>query len=821
MADKDVINLDEANSNIPKKNKFKGIFVKIPAFLNKVKPKFSSIFGGAFSKARKIFHIFFSKLPILKEKLRNKKILYFALAVIGILFIAWIIFLLTNKDESLEEIYKPKEVTITSQSNITNVTKIKPIQKQELQDLITKAAILYNSGQILGALDIYTNISIFSSSIANFNLGVAKLNTNYYKDSIIAFNDTINSGENVAAAAINAAVAAYKLNDIKMYDYYINLASGTMIDWYNSPLYSYLYSLVNYYSMNYFNMLSSLKNTTSNYYEKENANLLSKIYLNFNDDYNALKTLLDVQDVNNSFTIGLLQARMGEYDLAYDRIDNYLRNTTLDNPQAQMALALIELKRSNFIQSANIYDSLMQKYDMKDLNKIYPIKIKLQDSLFDVNIIQKNFWNRSTTQNLMFSYKILFYFAPFRVFDVEETISSIRDGGLKLKMNNIEEANNTLLSSVMLSRINSNITQGLKEILNYDINGALRIMKQASLSYPNHQVLQYNLGLIYAQLNDFDNARKHFLKAYHLDENDILSGIFALMCSDLTNIDRGRILNDITSSFEYINFSSDTQKEFYRSLLNFVNGNILDDMLWFSQNDKQNVITNPMMSALNALYSVGTRDKSTIVNAFNGLNKASNYDMVAMILSKIANHYNEDIKSFSLNLFDFFKNDLKKLDLVYTGPSLARQIYVYMAFLVGANSYVDEILTNKLLNSQGDVSGILQALALNSIYLNDFERAFVYYNSLIDDYKLTTSENYFLAAVSAIGSNHYDNAVALIQLSRMNSNTNLEARYALGLLHQTIGNLNLASLQFHQIHKEGFKSDFFDFEIDTSKILEE
>ena len=101
-------------------------------------------------------------------------------------------------------------------------------------------------------------------------------------------------------------------------------------------------------------------------------------------------------------------------------------------------------------------------------------------------------------------------------------------------------------------------------------------------------------------------------------------------------------------------------------------------------------------------------------------------------------------RTFSLNLFDFFKNDLKNLELVYTGPSLARQIYIYMAFLVGANSYVDEILNDRLLNSQGDVSGILQALALNAIYLLDFERAFAYYNELIDAYKVQKLRDLFL-----------------------------------------------------------------------------
>lgn len=803
----DVIHLDEAKQQSSFKSKIKAALSSIKSLFSSLKDKLA-LSKGIVSKIPKV--------DINKEKLKDKKIL-FPLIGGGILFLILIIWLLMPEEEKpLEVVYQPKVVQ-TPAPSFNASTTLKPMAKSELQDLITKASVLYNSGQIAEALDVYSNISVFSQSFANFNLGVAKLNLKQYKESMNAFNNVISSGENVAAAAINAGVAAYKNNDMKMYDYYINLAKGTMIDWYDKPLYSYLYSLTNFYSMNYFAMLSSLNNTTSSHYPTQNANLLAKIYLNFNDDYNALKALLDSNDGANNLAIALLYARMGEYDLASERL-NSLIGDEASNPQAQMALALVNLKRSQFMQSANIYDNLRKNYDAKELSSYYPIKVKLQDSLFDINIIQKNFWKRTDSQNRVMHYKILFYFAPFRVFDVNEAISMIREGGLNLRMNNIEEARNVLLSGVMLSRINSNITQGLKEILNYNINEALNIMKAASNTYPNHNVLQYNLGLLYAQLDDFDNARKHFLKAYHLDSNDILSGIFALMCIELTSNTNDRILSEVNASIDNATFKSSIQEGFYRSMLGFVNGNSNDDMLWFDRNNERSTLT-PMMYALNAIYTLSTRDKAAITKAFEDLSKATNNDMVALILARIASHYNENIKSFSLNLFDFFKNELKDLDLVYAGPSLARQIYIYMAFLVGANSYVDTILNDRLLNSKDDVVGILQALALNSIYMLDFERAFAYYNSLIDDYKIINSQTYFYAAVAAIGAGHYDNAVALIQLSRMESGANFEARYALGLLYQAMGNLQLAALQFAKITNTGFRSEFFDFEIDTSKIV--
>lgn len=801
--DKTIIRLDDGTDNNKKLN-FKE---KLQAFISKQKQFFASLVPKLSAFINNI-----KNNAILKKILNDKQLFYVSLiAILGIIMLIGFIILMLTKEESLSQIYMPKQQTGSTNNN---GTKLQPVQSKELQNWIEKASILYDNGQIVEALDIYRNIAIFSQSFASFNLGVAKLQEGNFQDAINAFSNTINSGENIAAAAINAAIGSYKINDLKAYDYYVNLAKGMVGRWYNKPLYSFLYSLVNFYSQNYFNMLSSLNNPNSNFYKNENLLLASKIYLYFNDDLNALKKLLEVTNIDTRFALGLLYARMGEYDLAIEQIEPYILDNATNDPKVKIAQALIETKRSNFGKVATIYDDLLKTHSQADLQQIYPIKIKLQDSLFDINLVQKNFWNLSSKQNIIVDYKILFYFAPFRVFDINNALSLIEEGGLELRMDNIEKASSALLRGEMLSRININIAQSLKEILKYNINSALEIMKQASLAYPNHQVLQYNLGLIYAQLNDFENAKKHFLKAYHLDESDVLSGIFALMCHQLTFTDGERLLNSITQNFDILDSTDRTKTMFLRSLFGFVNGNISDNLTWFDHSSKT-----PMMYALRALYSISSRDREIISNAFKDLKDATNDDMVAMILHRISSHYNQDIKAFSLNLFNFFKNDLKKLDLVYAGPSLAKQIYVYMAFLVGANSYVDELLTDKLLNTQDDVSGILQALAFNAIYLGDFEKSFVYYNSLIDDFNIKTSENYFLAGVSAIGAGHYDNAVALIQLSRLESSSNFESRYALGLLHQAMGNFKLASLQFMQIGDAKFKSNFFDFEIDTSNIL--
>ncbi len=814
-----VIHLDEnlAGKVSSKLKSLKDSAAKIGAVAGKIKGVGGKI-GGIFGKVANAANALIAKL---KTLFKNKIAL--AIAGAGVLLLAIIVvvvILALNKSESPQDLAAQVPQSSIKKPARKDSTKIQKPQGNELQALITKAALLYNRGHITEALDTYSNISLFSQSFASFNLGVARLKENDLPQAQKAFNDTISSGENVASAAINNAFIAHRQGNAAQYDYYVNLAQGTMAEWFEKPLFSYLYAITNFYSAHYFNALSALNHPSSNFYSTENALLASKIYLNFGDDYNALKKLLEVHTMDNRLNIGLLYARMGEFDLAAENINGYMHDRDSSDPQANMALALIELKRAHYPQSAEIYNKLMRVNEAKDLTRIYPIRIKLKDSLFDINLAQKHFWNRAESQQMtrLWHYKILFYFAPYRVFDIEGAITLINDGGLQLRMNNLQEAATTLSSGVMLSRINQNITQGLKAILNHNINEALRIMQDSAQKYPNHPVLQYNLGLIYAQLNDFENARKAFTKAYHLDSHDILSGIFAVMCAQLTNNDPSRILGDLALAFEEASFESDMQSGFYRSLLGFANGNLIDNMLWFDKS-LHSVQNAPLMFALNALYSLGTRDKATIEQAFLELKAASNDDIVAVILARVAEHYGESVKRFALSLFDFYKRDLRDMEAVFAGPSLARQIYVFAAFMVGANSYVDEMLNDRLLNAQGDVRGILQALALNAIYLRDFERAFAYYNELIDAYGMQNAETYFYAAVAAVGAKDYDNAVALIQLARMDNAANFEARYALGLLHQAMGNLSLASMQFAAINKGGFVSNFFDFEIDSSEML--
>jgi hypothetical protein len=76
-----------------------------------------------------------------------------------------------------------------------------------------------------------------------------------------------------------------------------------------------------------------------------------------------------------------------------------------------------------------------------------------------------------------------------------------------------------------------------------------------------------------------------------------------------------------------------------------------------------------------------------------------------------------------------------------------------------------------------------------------------------------------MGAVASTASKHHENAIALLELSKMKNGKFYESRYALALLYMEIENNDGAVIQLSRIEKDGFISKYFDFSIDTDKLL--
>ena len=146
-------------------------------------------------------------------------------------------------------------------------------QDSSVDNLIIKGNLLYDQGYRQEAYEVFRKIADYSQSIAKYNLGTMEFKSNAYENSIAAYGDSIQTGQNVSASSINAAVAALKLERFDLYSYYLKIANDNMSEIASEPFYSYAYALLSYYKDRYFEALSPLLNPNSPDFGTQNNRL--------------------------------------------------------------------------------------------------------------------------------------------------------------------------------------------------------------------------------------------------------------------------------------------------------------------------------------------------------------------------------------------------------------------------------------------------------------------------------------------------------------------------------------------------------------------
>lgn len=683
-----------------------------------------------------------------------------------------------------------------------------PLDLPTVELMVQKANLLYEQGQKEEALDLFSNISRYSETLSNFNLGVAQLKEKNYQLALESFQKAIDAGEDRAMSAVNAAMVAFITRNQKLYDYYTNLAESYLAESGGLPMFPYVYALVQYYKGNYFEALSPLVHDESPYYKKERDALMAKLFLYYGDSQSALEAFAKSAEMKDYFDLGMLYARVGDYPTARQYLLSYIEQVDGKSIAPKMAYQLTALKEGNMGIAASVLNALDVEDDAQNAS-LFPIRVRLKESLFDVHQSQRSFWD-DFSQKRLNGYKILFYYAPYRVFDVQQALSFIRDGGVNVELNNLEEAKSSLAKGSTMSNVNLNIAMALRSILRNNIHEANDLLVKSVAQYPQHAILQYNLGLSYAQKGDFDNAYKHFLRGYNLDRTDLLSGVFAMICADLTYRNRERINESFALDFETVNLAPQ-EREFYRSLLGFANNVIQPPLEWIE------TAKNPrnLDYALDYVVAVQNKNKDRMKQAAEFLMRGTDADLVSSLLWLMADNYGIDPREMASSVNVFYKEGTASLDALFYGPSLARELYVRVGYNIGALRRVEELLDQKSLTSEISSVGIMQALALTCIYLREFEKAYVIYNALIDESNQTDSQTMFLASVAAVGAGHHENAAALLALAKSEAPTNYESRYGLGILQQEAKNLRAALIQYGAMSGVQFTPEYFDFEIDT------
>lgn len=742
------------------------------------------------------------------EYFKQYKKFIVGLVVLLVIVLVFIGVFLSKDSKPLEitetPIEQPQEVVIQKSEGLITDT-------ENLESLIKKANFLYANGSKQEALDLYGKISNYSEVLSNYNLGVAQMEDGDYAEALKSFQKAIDLNEDRVISALNAAVCALRLNETLKFHYYLQLAQTYLPYSGNLPLYSYLYSLTHFYLGNYLEAFSSLLHRTSPYYTAESDALLAAMYAYFNNNYKAIESLSkNATDAKNWFNLALLYARIGDYPRANALILQSI-DAFGDDAEKDFALLLIKMKLPEYTQAARISAKYANDEAALQRNP-YPIKITLRDEFFDVEVAQRRFWE-SFSKDKLNAYKILFYYAPYKVFDAQEAFDVIQEGGISIYIENLQEAKEILVRGQTISRVNRNIANAVLETLNGNIRNANTLLRQAVETYPNHFILHYNLGLNFAQMNDFDLAYRHFVRAFHLNPSDLHAGLFALIAAELTHRDARRLEEDIRK--EIINLNG-IEQEFIQALLNLIRDGIPYSLESLG-NEKHKVA---IYYALGFIQGVQLNNQSLLIKSAESLQSTMPYDPIANLLTLLALNYKDDPKALSLKLQQYYQDKTINKDAFYYGASLVREMYIEVAHIIGTLHYVQQDLDMRLITEQKDARGVIQALALAYLYLRDFEKSFTLYNSLIDDFKEQDTQTLFLAAVAAVGAGHLENAAALLQLAKLEAPTHYETRIANAFIALQEKNFNAASIQFGRLGDSKIVSKYFDFKIDTEQLLQ-
>ena len=740
-----------------------------------------------------------------QSNFKQKKPLIFALLAIVLIIIIIVTFLSLS---SKEEESMPFDTDFLEKKLAKSNTAL--VQPSKLENMIAKANYLYSNGSKEKALSLYADIAHYSEAISQYNLGVAQLKDKQYQLAFNTFSKAIKNDEKRCVSAINAAVCALHLNDDKSFKYYIGLAYAYLPYEVNSPLYSYYFTLISYYKKDYLNALNSLKNSTSTEYPNIQKNLSAKINALYQNDYMAIEVMEENFDDLDDFSLGLLYTRVGDFTLAIDHFNEAIIKN-IQPVKSQLALGLINIKLGRLQKAASQIKNITDMYP-DEIYTHYPIRVKLKSSLFDVEKAQVHY--RKTVLNTKNTiYQKIFAFSPYKIFNANQTISYIRKGNANIYIDNIHSAKEYLKTSSASSSVNMGIAEAIKKALHLKIRDANHDLLALVKIQPKHSILQYNLALTYAQMGDLKKANEHFLRSYYLDGKNYLSGIYAIMTSQLMSKDSKKIRSIITSAVN--DEEMNEEQDLYKTLLFISDNNYLSAVDWLDKDYKQS----PLYLLLDTIIALKLDKLEDAKKASNTLTILLPDEILPHLLY-IDSHFSKlKTKEYAFSVLNYLKDINFSYNDLYYGPYITRYLYIQENLIIGRLYFLRQQLKHVLESTSNGTYEIESALALASLFDKQFEESYTLYNHLIDELKVQDAYTLFLGALASTVASHHENAIALLELSKLKNGSFYESRYALALLYLEAKNNNGAVIQLSKIEKDGFISNFFDFEVNTNELL--
>jgi hypothetical protein len=309
------------------------------------------------------------------------------------------------------------------------------------------------------------------------------------------------------------------------------------------------------------------------------------------------------------------------------------------------------------------------------------------------------------------------------------------------------------------------------------------------------------------------DAHKHFLRSYNLDAKNYLAGIYAIMSSQLINQENPKLLSIIKDSITNETFSEDI--DLYNTLLYISENNALAAVEWLDNNYQQR----PLYLAIDIIIALQQKNIDIAKKSANKLTMLLPNEILPHLMYIDASFSDLDSKKYAREVMNYLKVQKFHLNDLCFGPDVTRHLYIQQNLIIGRLYFLREQLKQVLESTTEQTHELTSALAIASLYDSAYEESYTLYNNLIDNLKVRDANTLFLGAVASTAANHHENAIALLELSKMKNSNFLESRYALGLLYLEVKNNKGAVVQLSRVNKNNFSSEYFSFDIDVDNLL--
>jgi len=574
---------------------------------------------------------------------------------------------------------------------------------------------------------------------------------------------------------LNIGIAYYKLNSIynariyleRIYNHSAAIKENTYS--YMSACY-YLYLISN--NKKFLKKIIEIAKTRKDLSE-HGKRLVSDTFIILKD-YEMALTLLEAMDYSSNLKKALLLIKLKDYNKA----DLLLAKAYESTVNLKVKDKILWFKVFNNLKSNNLekldenLTLIQERKSSFETNKELELKMFFNKDKYT----PKEYFKFVTNFDLNRKIDYIYYYAPYIFSDNEEIIYDSTKGFIfkdKQSLENLEDMisyNASFLELIKKDPIQKVVI--LKKMLNKDTK-----------SY-----IYYNLGLSYAQINDFYNALKYFQQASKLNPGNKLYSVMALITAIRSN--------STIKDKEYLDANAKLKKGMYQYFGQKIYNLIINENIGTSTEPKHYSKT-IFYRALDFLpkfnEGIATLDEPLIKEDFK--------EPLTFLLKKVIKRKNENDFEYFSRLQDTVPLQINNNFL--DGPILITQYYVDLLKSLGLFNRADFSMESNITPTY------LRTKALKLLHDGYPNKALKLLESLQNEYKLDDKYTMYLIVACYLDAGNYNEAS--IQISLIKSLLNDSAsEFLTGV--QLIQELKISSAK--QFFLKPYTDDMIDFKLE-------